>query len=129
METYKAVAAKASKLMTKERGDNPAVTDRWLDVEIAKAVAVNEEYCGSFRLYEVVGQIDSWQHMILRPDELADGVNRLVASGLIHRTKDKLTTSRRLKRAAPRKEDGSLLVGSAAAGKWRKVILGSPTKP
>jgi len=129
MKMYKAVATKASKLLAKGRGDNPAVTDRWLDVEIAKAIAVNEEYCGSFRLYEVVGQVDSWQHMILRPDELAGGVNRLVASGLVLRVKDKLTTTQRLKEMAPRKEDGRILMGSAGARKWRKIVLGSQSKP
>ena len=124
MKTYKAVAAHASKLLTKGRCDNPAVTDRWLDVEIVKAIAANEEYHGSFRLYEVVGQVDAWQHMILRPDELAGGVNRLVASGLVLRVRDKLSTTQRLREMAPRKEDGRLLLGSAGARKWRKLVLG-----
>jgi len=129
MKAYRAEAGKALILLTKGRGDDRVIADRWCDVEIAKAIAVNEEANGSARLYEVVGLVDSWQHMVLRPDELADGVDRLVASGLIHRSKDRLTTSQRLKRMAPRREDGALLVGSAAAGRWRKIVLGSPTKP
>ncbi len=128
MKIYKDVAAKASILLAKGRSDSPARADRWCDVEIAKAIAVTEEDNGSTRLYEVVGLVDCWQHMILRPDELAGGVERLVASGLVHRRKERLTTSERLKTLAPRKRGGRLLIGSVVAPKWRKLVLGSPAK-
>jgi hypothetical protein len=75
------------------------------------------------RLCDVVGVIDSWQHMILRPDELADSVVRLSASGLISRVGQTLTTSDLVKSKVPRDRDGRLSVGSASAGKWTKLVL------
>ena len=72
-KVYLSVASRVSKLLTR-KSSAPETANRWIDVEVVKAIAVLEEGGRPARLCDVVGVIDSWQHMILRPDELADSV-------------------------------------------------------
>jgi hypothetical protein len=123
-KTYDNVAAMALLLLAKRQRDDGPITNPSLDIKIAKAMAVTEEEGAPSTLKNVLAVVDSWEHMILRPEELASGVRRLVASRLVLQSREKLVTTSRFKKMAPRKKDGSLLMGSAGARKWCKMILG-----
>jgi hypothetical protein len=129
LKTYKGAARKALLLLAKEQKEYGFITNPWLDVDILKAIAVTEREGASSTLTDVVAVVDSWERLVLSPDELAGGVSRLVALGLLHRSKERLTTTQRFKKMAPRKEDGRLLLNSAGDRKWRKLVLSPQTKP